>query len=62
MSDACTHRWGAAEECETTLGTFFSPVCRDCGAVKLEVDRNARQRFDIERLWPKPPSQEGQKK
>ena len=50
MDEACeVHFWGEAEDCETSLGNMWSPVCKHCGAVKLEVDRRARSRAEVDR-------------
>lgn len=45
MSDEqCDHSWGGTEEVETSGGIVHSPLCRHCGAVKLEVGRQRAER------------------
>lgn len=48
--EACeVHSWGDAEDCETTHGNIRSPVCKHCGAIKLEHDMRARTRMENDR-------------
>lgn len=50
QTEACEqHSWGEAEECETSLGVMWSPTCKHCGAVKLELERRARARAEVDR-------------
>lgn len=39
----CEHVWGAVEEVELSIGTVHSPLCKHCGAAKLEVGRRAAE-------------------
>lgn len=48
--DGCEHKWSKlAELCETGMGELLSPICVECGAVKLVEDqrRAARQHAEI---------------
>lgn len=43
--DQCDHVWGEPEEVELAgMGVVHSPLCKHCGAVKLEVGRQAAER------------------
>ncbi len=44
MSDQCEHAWGEVEEVELGIGIVHSPLCKHCGAVKLEVGRQVAER------------------
>lgn len=49
MSDEnCQHSWGEVEEVESLMGIIYSPICRHCGAVKLEVGRQAAERRRVD--------------
>ena len=41
---ACVHSWGEPEEVELGLGTLLSPLCRHCGAVKIQEENRAYER------------------
>lgn len=43
-ADGCEHEWGPVEEVELGLGTVHTPLCKHCGAAKLEVGRLAARR------------------
>lgn len=44
----CVHIWGDPEEVELGLGTLFSPLCKLCGAVKLQEQNRAYERQQLE--------------
>lgn len=46
--EACVHSWGEPEEVELGLGTLRSPLCKHCGAVKLQEEHRAHERRRIE--------------
>lgn len=46
--EPCVHSWGEPEEVELGLGTLWSPLCKHCGAVKLQEEHRAHERRRIE--------------
>lgn len=43
-AEQCEHVWGDVEEVELGIGIVHSPLCKHCGAVKLEVGRRVAER------------------
>lgn len=45
IEGGCEHSWGESEEVEISgLGPVHSPICRHCGAAKIEVGRQLAER------------------
>lgn len=43
-TEGCEHSWGDPEVVEVRMGIVHSPLCKHCGAVKLEVGGQAAER------------------